>query len=75
MKAFEGHWDFTGLSEHVYYHPDVEGSECIRVLGINRKEERQEGWRACAEWIQQSRGKHIKDSIDVLIEQELEERE
>jgi hypothetical protein len=51
MKAFEEHWDYTGLSEHVDYHPDPEGPECIRVAGINRKEERKEGWRAALEWV------------------------
>ena len=51
MRAFEEHWDLCGLSEYVNYHPDPESPECIRVPGINRKEERRIGWRDALEWM------------------------
>ena len=51
MKEFEDYWAFTGLDELVYYHPDPEGGSCIEVSGINRKEERQVGWKAALEWV------------------------
>lgn len=50
-SAFEEWWDFTGLSEHVNYHPDPEGPECYLVPGINRKEERREGFQAALEFV------------------------
>ena len=60
MKAFEEYWDCTGLAEHVHYVPDAEKPEQFLVEGINRKEERREGWRAALEWVM---SKNHKDAI------------
>ena len=72
MIEFEKHWDFTGLSEHVNYHPNPEGCLVIRVPGINRKEERREGWKAALELVagQLSDIEEHRDIIE-FIEKEL----
>ena len=54
MKKFEEYWDFTGLSEQVYYIPNAEEPEQFLVEGLSLKKERKESWKAALEWIKES---------------------
>lgn len=77
MKAFEDYWDLTGLRGDVYYIPDAEKPEQFLVECINRKEEREIGWKAALAWAcSQSEFIDLIDSNWVSVEtirKELEE--
>ena len=56
------------MTEFEKRFPDSVGNSGSQIT-ISRKE----GWTEALEWLQKSRGKHIKDGVDVIIENELEE--
>lgn len=76
MKAFEDYWDLTGLRGDVYYIPDAEKPEQFLVECINRKEEREIGWKAALKWVKENFHRTIWNEHDLdFIDEELEESE